>query len=111
MIKHMLEPSMEELILNGIVEVSGFDPETQEFLYSFTPKLREAMPGLWNDRMNFIEQEITYLAELGFLEVVDVSDKNSNVRLTDLAFDEEAISRLPEDKKRSLEEIKKMFER
>jgi hypothetical protein len=32
----MLEPSIEELILNGVVEVSGIDPQTGEFLYNFT---------------------------------------------------------------------------
>jgi len=102
---------MEELILSGVVEVAGIDSETGEFLYNFTHKLKELMPELWNERLDFIHQEIMYFWETGFLDVEEMDSKNPIVFLTPMAFDEEEISNLPEDKRESLEEIKRLFER
>jgi hypothetical protein len=102
---------MEELILNGVVEVAGIDAKSGEFLYNFTPKLRELMPELWNERLDFIYKEIMYFWENGFIEAEDIDGVNPVVLLTELADDESAISELPEDKQESLREIKRMFER
>jgi len=107
----MIEPSMEELILNGVVEVAGVDSETGEFLYNFTPKLREVMPELWNERLDFIHGEIMFFWENGFIEAEDMDSINPKVVLTDLADDEDAIAQLPADKQESLREIKRMFEK
>jgi hypothetical protein len=107
----MIEPSMEELILNGVVEVAGIDAKSGEFLYNFTPKLRELMPELWNERLDFIYKEIMYFWENGFIEAEGIDGVNPVVLLTELANDESAISELPEDKQESLREIKRMFER
>ena len=107
----MIEPSMEELILNGVVEVAGPDAESGEFLYNFTPKLRELMPELWNDRLDFIHNEIMYFWEKGFIDAEHMDDVNPVVLLTDLAHDEDAISELPPEKQESLREIKRLFEK
>lgn len=107
----MIEPSMEELILNGVVEVAGVDAETGEFLYNFTPKLKEVMPELWNERLDFIHGEIMFFWENGFIEAEDMDTINPKVFLTDLANDEDAIAELPKDKQESLREIKRMFEK
>jgi hypothetical protein len=107
----MIEPSMEELILNGVAEVAGVDSDTGEFLYNFTPKLREVMPELWNQRLNFIHEEIMYFWENGFIEVEDMDTRNPAIFLTPLALDEDAIAELPEDKQSSFREIKRLFER
>ena len=107
----MIQPSMEELILNGVVEVAGIDAKSGEFLYNFTPKLRELMPELWNERLDFIYKEIMYFWENGFIDAEDIDGLNPVVLLTELAEDEAAISELPEDKQESLREIKRMFER
>jgi hypothetical protein len=107
----MIEPSMEELILNGVVEVAGVDAETGEFLYNFTPKLKEVMPELWNERLDFIHGEIMFFWENGFIEAEDMDTINPKVFLTDMANDEDAIAELPKDKQESLREIKRMFEK
>jgi hypothetical protein len=107
----MIEPSMEELILNGVVEVAGIDADTGEFLYNFTPKLRELMPDLWNERLDFIHNEIMYFWEKGFIDAQGMDDINPTVLLTDLAYDEDAISELPPEKQSSLREIKRLFEK
>jgi hypothetical protein len=107
----MIEPSMEELILNGVVEVAGVDSETGEFLYNFTPKLKEVMPELWNERLDFIHGEIMFFWENGFMEAEDMDSINPKILLTDLANDPEAIAELPKDKQESLKEIKRLFEK
>lgn len=107
----MIEPSMEELILNGVVEVAGIDADTGEFLYNFTPKLRELMPDLWNERLDFIHNEIMYFWEKGFIDAQGMDDINPTVLLNDLAYDEDAISELPPEKQASLREIKRLFEK
>jgi hypothetical protein len=107
----MIEPSMEELILNGVVEVAGIDADTGEFLYNFTPKLRELMPDLWNERLDFIHNEVMYFWEKGFIDAQGMDDINPTVLLTDLAHDEDAISELPPEKQESLREIKRLFEK
>ncbi len=106
----MLEPSIEELILNGVVEVSGIDAESGEFLYNFTNKLYDVMPAFFSERMDFVKQEMAFFLELGFLEVDDPEAENPIVFLTDKSFSPEDISSLSENKQKSLKEIKRLFE-
>jgi hypothetical protein len=106
----MLEPSIEELILNGVVEVSGIDSETGEFLYSFTNRLYEVMPAFFSDRLDFVKAEMAFFLELGFVEVDDPDAENPIVFLTDKSFDEDEIGNLSPKKQRSLEQIKRLFE-
>jgi hypothetical protein len=106
----MIEPSMEELILSGVVEVAGVDAATGEFLYNFTPKLRELMPEMYNERMEFIQNEVTFFLEEGFLEADGIGAKNPTIYLTEKSFDNEEIAQLSKDKQESLREIKRMFE-
>lgn len=105
----MKEPSIEDLILSGAVEVSGIDPETGEFLYNFTDKMKEVLPDLYNLHMNEVHNEIMYFWEKGFVELDDMMAKNPKVKLTDKAFDPEAIAELPKEKMMSLYEIKRIL--
>jgi hypothetical protein len=107
----MIEPSMEELILNGVVELAGIDSETGEFLYNFTPKLKELMPELWNERLDFIYEEVMFFWENGFMEVEGMETMNPTIFLTPLAFDEAAVAELPQDKQDSFKEIKRLFKK
>lgn len=107
----MIEPSIEELILSGVVEVAGVEESTGEFLYNFTPRLKEVMPEMWNERLDFIYGEIMFFYELGFVATADMTASNPTITLTELAFDEDEISRLPEDKQESLKELKRLFEK
>ena len=107
----MIEPSIEELILSGVVEIAGIDSASGEFLYNFTPKLREVMAELYNERMQFIQAEVMFFLELNFLEVDDeTSDGSPAVYLTDKAYNEREISKLSKGKQDSLREIKRLFE-
>jgi F0F1-type ATP synthase epsilon subunit len=106
----MLEPTIEELILSGVVEVSSVDPDSGELLYSFTNKLHEVMPEFLNRKLDFVKQEVDFFIETGFLEVNDPRAQNPIIFLTDKAFDEEEVADLSKNKQKSLKEIKRLFE-
>ena len=42
---------IEKLILDGALEVAGVDSEDGSLLYSFTPKIQQVMPELYNDHL------------------------------------------------------------
>jgi hypothetical protein len=98
---------IEKLILAGAVEVAGIDSETGEFLYSFTDKVQEIMPQLYQRHLDLIHQEILYFWEHGFLNIDDFSKANPSISLTSLALNEEAIAKLPPKKIEVLNEIKR----
>lgn len=98
---------IEKLILAGAVEVAGIDSETGEFLYSFTDKVQDIMPQLYQKHLNFIHQEVLYFWEKGFLHIDDFAKANPYISLTPLALNEEAIAQLPPKKIEILNEIKR----
>ena len=102
---------MEELILSGAVEVSGIDKDSGEFLYSFTEKLAEVMPELFASKVAFIQDQLMFFYEVGMVDIQNPLGPNPIFALTDLAFEQELIDRLPEEKRKALAEIKKIFER
>jgi hypothetical protein len=85
---------LEHLILNGYVEVSGIDPETGDFLYMFTEKARQTMPGLEEQLNEEFYALIIYLWEHGFI-AMDIESQSPRVTLMPKALDQEAVSQLP----------------
>lgn len=102
--------AVEFLILNRALEVSGVDSTTGELLYSFTPKIKDLMPELYRAHLNHVNSEIMFLWESGFVNVDFLSD-NPKVTLTEKAFDAGEISRLSDERRWSLEEIKRLMKR
>lgn len=105
----MQEPSIDDLILAGAIEVSGIDSETGEFLYTFTNKMKEVSPELYRLHLNQVHDEIMYFWERGFLELDDMSSNNPRVTLTEKAFNKIAISELPKEKMMALYELKRVL--
>jgi hypothetical protein len=97
--------SIEHLILSGAVEVSGIDEETGDFLYSFTEDAKDILPELHDDYIDYLHGEILYFWEYGFLNVDDFGKANPVISVTQLVFNEEAVAKLPERRKKSLKEI------
>ena len=95
---------IEELILNGALEVSGVDIDTGEMLYNFTDKLKDISPELFKDMSDYISTETMYLWSEGFLDI-DVTEINPMVRLTEKALDDSEISKLSKEKQLTLREI------
>ena len=102
------EDIINKLILDNALEVVGIDKSNGEFLYAFTPKIKDVMPELYKDHLNTVNSEIMILWEKGFLNV-DFFQEDPVVTLTDKAFIKEEVSRLSRQELWSLEEIKRLL--
>ncbi len=91
---------IDELILNGSLEISGIT-EDGNFTFVFTDKLKENDPETYAAVVSHFYSLITKFWEMGFLEF-DMSDSNPLVRLTEKAFDKNAIDQLEEIEKINL---------
>jgi len=107
----MFEPTVEELVLAGIIEVSGIDSDTGEFRYNFTDKVGQILPEMLDRRNSTIHKKIMFFWKLGFIEVDDPRSPNPNIMLSEKAFDDDAVDDLSPEMKKDLEEIKRLFER
>ena len=101
---------MDYLIINGALEIVGVDAKTNQFLYSFTPKLKEIMPELYHEHLNYVNSGIMALWEKGFVNV-DFFQNDPTVNLTEKAFSSMALSELSQEEKWSLEEVKRLLKR
>lgn len=101
---------IDDLILNGSLEVVGIDQETGQMLYSFTPKIKEISPELYTEHINHVNTEIMKLWEKGFLDI-DLLAEEPIVTITQKAFDNEALKDLSKNDKWSLDEIKRLMKR
>lgn len=99
-----LEYMMEDLMLQGAIEIVGVDSETGEFLYTFTQKLAEINPRIYEAMLEDFHSSIMRLWEAGFLSM-DVTDENPIVRATEKVFDKESIAKLSKNDKIALEDI------
>jgi len=99
---------IDDLILQGALEVAGIDSKTGEFLYSVTPKMKDIMPDLYEEHLNTVNKEIMALWEMGFVDI-DFSEDNPLVRLNFKAHDDKEIAELSKDLKWALDEIKRHF--
>ena len=98
---------IERLILDGGLEVAGVDSENGSLLYSFTPKIKELMPELYNDHLNRVNAEILSLWERGYVDI-DFLAKEPVVTLTDKSFDPVEMSKLRKQDVWAIEELKRL---
>ena len=99
---------IDKLILDNALEVVGIDKSNGEFLYSFTPKIKEVMPELYADHINSVNADIMILWEKGYLNI-DLLKEEPDVTLTEKAFIKEELSKLSDQELWSLEEIKRLL--
>lgn len=104
------QDAIDYLILNKGLEVAGVDSNTGELLYSFTPKIKELMPDLYDAHINHVNQEIMALWEMGFVDV-DLMSDNPIVTLTAKAFDNKELEGLSPEHKWGLEEMKRLMKK
>lgn len=103
-----IDMMIEKLILIGAMEVSGINEEG-EFLYGFTPKLKEIDPELFALIQNNVNDGIMSLWVDGYLDV-DMMPDEPVVRLTEKCFDEAALDELDPDRRKFLEGIIERFQ-
>jgi hypothetical protein len=104
------EEIIDKLLLENALEVVGIDKTNGEFLYAFTPKIKEVMPELYEDHLNFVNAEIMFLWEKGYINV-DFLEEDPQVTLTEKAFLDKELSKLSTQELWSLEEIKRLLKR
>jgi hypothetical protein len=98
------EDFLEFLILEGAVEVAGYDPESNDFMYSFTEKAQEIIPNFIEKSMELFNKDIYYLWERGFLQV-DMTQSNPLVRLLPKALDSDEVKTLSQQHRITLQII------
>jgi hypothetical protein len=99
-----LDDMMEDLMLQGAIEIVGVDAETGEFLYTFTQKLAEINPKIYQAMIEDFHSSIMRLWEAGFLSM-DITSENPIVKATEKVFDKESIAKLSKNDQIALEDI------
>lgn len=102
------EEIIDKLLLENALEVVGVDDNNGEFLYAFTPKIKDVMPELYEDHLNFVNSEIMTLWEKGYLDI-NFLEENPAVKLSKKAIDKEELRKLSTQELWSLEEIKRLL--
>lgn len=97
---------IDHLILEGGIEVAGVDPDTGEMLYAFTPKVKDIMPELYDDHLNFVNDELMILWEKGYVDINFLMD-DPLISLTTKSFIPEEVDKLSKQEKWSLKELKR----
>lgn len=98
---------IDHLILEGGIEVAGVDPESGEMLYAFTPKVKEIMPELYHDHLNFVNDELMVLWEKGYVDINFLMD-DPLISLTAKSYDPDELQKLSKQEKWSLQELKRV---
>jgi hypothetical protein len=96
---------INELILQGAIEIAAIDSETGEFLYSFTEKINDVSPELAQNVNQAFNDDIMLLWQAGMIDV-NWLDQTPMVKLTDKAFIKNEINNLSPQLKTTLEVIK-----
>lgn len=104
------QDSIDYLILNGGIEVVGIDSQVGEFLYSFTPKIKDLMPELYEEHIRDVNFHILDLWEKGFLNI-NLMEDDPIVSISAKSLDLKEISSLSEEDQWHLNEIKRLLKR
>ena len=81
---------INELILDGAIEVAGIEADTGNFLYAFTPKIREVMPSLFKEHSENVNSWVMRLWEKGFLDI-DLFSDDPIITITKKALNKEEL--------------------
>jgi hypothetical protein len=104
------QDAIDYLLLNGGLEVVGLDSDNGEFLYAFTPKIKELMPELYEEHIGDVNKNVLKLWEMGYLEI-DFMQQDPVITLGAKAFNLEEVSKLSKDDQWHLNEIKRLLKR
>jgi hypothetical protein len=98
------EDFIDDLILQGALEVSGIDSDTGEMLFTFTDKLAEIDPDLYLKMVSSFRNDIMSLWEKGFLDM-NVTDLNPLVSVSKKVFEKDSLDQLSENERTTLKDI------
>ncbi len=98
---------LEDLITLGALKRCGVDPNSGEPLYSFTPKIKDLMPDLYQEHLNLINSEVMELWEKGYVDL-NLLETDPMISLNEKSFDLKEISKLSKEQAWTLSEIKRV---
>lgn len=101
---------IDHLILEGGLEIAGVDSESGEILYSFTPKVKDIMPELYHDHLNFVNDELMALWEKGYVDI-DLLMDDPIISLNKKSYDPKQTQDLSKQEKWSLQELKRAIDK
>jgi hypothetical protein len=104
------QDSIDYLLLNGGLEVVGLDSDSGEFLYAFTPKIKDLMPELYQEHISDVNKNVLKLWEMGYLEI-DFMQEDPVITIGAKALDSLEMSKLSKDDQWHLNEIKRLLKR
>lgn len=104
------QDAIDYLLLNGGLEVVGLDSDNGEFLYAFTPKIKDLMPELYKEHISDVNKNVLKLWEMGYLEI-DFMQEDPVITVGAKAFDLGQVSKLSKDDQWHLNEIKRLLKR
>lgn len=104
------EEIIDGLILNGGLEIAAMDEDTGELLYSFTPKIKDIMPDLYEEHIRTVNSELMNLWEKGFINL-DLFERDPIITITPKALNKEEIVLLSKQERWSLFEILRLLQR
>ena len=99
---------IENLILQGALEVAGVDYENGEFLYAITSRMKEVMPDLYEDHLKTVNRDLLNLWEKGYVNI-DFFLPDPVVTISEKGLDKSEISKLTKPEIWALEEVKRLL--
>ncbi len=101
---------IKNLILEGALEVAGVDSETNELLYTITPKMQEVMPDMYEDHLTQVNRDLLNLWEKGYVNI-DFLLADPVVTISEKGLDKAEVSKLTKPEIWALEEVKRLLKR
>jgi len=102
------EEWFERMILEGVIEFAGLDPDSGEMLYNFSKDLEKISPEVFQEMIHSMEKDIYKLWEKGFL-AMNIAEENPLVKVTPKSLDQDIIDQELNDKEKNSLEIIMMF--
>ncbi len=99
---------INNLILQGALEVAGVDSENGEFLYAVTSKMKDVMPDLYEDHLRVVNRDLLNLWEKGYVNI-DLLLPDPIVTISEKGLDKNEISKLTKPEIWALEEVKRLL--
>jgi hypothetical protein len=101
---------INNLILQGALEVAGLDAETGEFLYAITSRMKEIMPDMYEDHLRTVNRDLLNLWEKGYVNI-DLFLPDPVVTISEKGLDKDEISKLTKPEIWALEEVKRLLKK
>jgi hypothetical protein len=102
------QSSLDYLLLHGGIEVVEINYRPGESLYSFTPKMKDLMPAIYEEHVRDVNSQILVLWEKDFLEI-NMMEDDPLISISAKALDLKEVLTLSQEEQWHLKEIKRLL--